>query len=195
MIHSPSFAPRRPMNVQLGLAPVGPKGFAVACDLAEAVILTMPPGPDQRCWDDIALLAHGTVLEPGEDHVTPRVVEATGPWYTTGAHGLYEWGRDTLGNVPGGPDWVARIETERSPEERHLAVHEGHLVEVTPRDRALVLAAGERILGGPLTGTPIEVAARLRDMAGAGVTEVAYNPTGPDIDRELETFAAASQGL
>jgi 5,10-methylenetetrahydromethanopterin reductase len=195
MIHSPGFAPARPIDVPLGLAPVGPKGFAVARELAKAVILTMPPGRDQRCWEDIALLAHGTVLEPGEDHETPRVVDATGPWYTTGAHGLYEWGRDALRHVPGGLDWVDRVETERSPEERHLAVHKGHLVEVTGRDRALVLAAGERILGGPLTGTPIEVAARLRDMAGAGVTEVAYNPTGPDIDRELETFAAASRGL
>ncbi len=194
MIHSPGFAPARPIDVLLGLAPVGPKGFAVARDLAETVILTMPPGPDQRHWDDIALLAHGTVLDPGEDHETRRVVEATGPWYTTGAHGLHEWAPDALDQVPGGPDWVTRINAERAPGERHLAVHEGHLVEVTGRDAALVSAAGVRLLGGPLTGTPSEVAARLQHMGEAGVTEVAYNPTGPDIERELEAFASASGG-
>jgi 5,10-methylenetetrahydromethanopterin reductase len=194
MIHSPGFAPPRPIDITLGLAPVGPKGFAVAQDLATSVILTMPPAPDQRLWDDIAVLAHGTVLEPEEDHRSPRVVDATGPWYATGAHGLYEWGREALDSVPGGADWMQGIETERPPGERHLAVHEGHLVEVTDRDRALVAAAGERLLGGPLTGTPSEVAARLREMSAAGVTEVVYNPTGPDIERELEAFAWASRG-
>ncbi len=193
MIHSPGFAPSRPIDVPLGLAPVGPKGFAVARDLAKTVILTMPPGPDQRHWDDIAVLAHGTVIEPGEDQGTPRVVEATGPWYTTGAHGLYEWAPDALEHVPGGPEWVTRIEAERPPGERHLAMHEGHLVEVTGRDRSLVSAAGERLLGGPLTGTASEVAARLQEMGGTGVTEVVYNPTGPDIDRELEAFASAGR--
>ncbi len=192
MIHSPGFAPTRPIDVPLGVAPVGPKGFAVARDLAKTVILTMPPAAAQRHWDDIALLAHGTVLEPGEDAGTPRVVEAAGPWYTTGAHGLSEWGPDALENVPGGKDWVARVEAERPAGERHLALHEGHLVEVTGRDRALVSAAGDRLLGGALTGTPSEVATRLQDMGQAGVTEVVYNPTGPDIDRELEAFASAS---
>lgn len=193
MIHSPGFAPPRPIEVPLGLAPVGPKGFAVARELAKTVILTMPPGPDQRHWNDIALLAHGTVLGPDEDHGTPRVVEATGPWYTTGVHGLYEWGPDALEHVPGGPDWVTRIEAERPPGERHLAVHEGHLVEVTGRDRLLVSAAGERLLGGPLTGTPSQVAARLQDFSEAGVSEVVYNPTGSDIERELEAFASAGR--
>jgi 5,10-methylenetetrahydromethanopterin reductase len=193
MIHSPGFAPARPIDVSLGLAPVGPKGFAVARDLATSVILTTPPGPDQRLWDDIALLAHGTVLDPGEDHQTTRVVESTGPWYTTGAHGLYEWGPAALEHVPGGPDWVARIEAERPSGERHLAVHEGHLTEVTERDRALVSAAGERLLGGPLTGTASEVAARLQDLQAAGVTEVVYNPTGPDVEREMEAFAGTTR--
>jgi 5,10-methylenetetrahydromethanopterin reductase len=31
-------------------------------------------------------------------------------------------------------------------------------------------------------------------MAEAGVTEVAYQPAGPDIPRELEAFANAANG-
>jgi 5,10-methylenetetrahydromethanopterin reductase len=42
------------------------------------------------------------------------------------------------------------------------------------------------------TGTSEEIAARLDAMAAAGVTEFVYQPAGPDIERELTAFAAAS---
>jgi 5,10-methylenetetrahydromethanopterin reductase len=45
---------------------------------------------------------------------------------------------------------------------------------------------------GALTGTAEEVAARVRDLAAAGVTEVAYQPAGSDIERELRAFASAT---
>jgi 5,10-methylenetetrahydromethanopterin reductase len=95
--------------------------------------------------------------------------------------------------VPGGADWLAGIEEERSDGERHLAVHEGHLVAVTDRDRPLVAAAGERLPASPFTGSAAEVAAQLELVRAAGVTEVAYNPIGSDIARELEAFAAAAR--
>ena len=193
MIHSPGFAPPRPIDVALGLAPVGPKGFAVARELADTVILTGPPGAEQCPFGEIVLLANGTVLGPGEDHHSPRVVEAAGAWYAAGVHSLYEWAPGALPSVPGGAEWGARIEAERPDGERHLAVHEGHLVTVTDRDRPLVDAAGERLLAGPLSGAPQEVAARLAAVGAAGVTEVAYSPSGPDIARELEAFAAAAR--
>jgi 5,10-methylenetetrahydromethanopterin reductase len=193
MLHSPGFAPSRPVEVPLGLAPVGPKGFAVARELTDTVILTGPPRPDQRHWDDIALLAHGTVLDPGEDHSSPRVADSVGAWYATTIHGLWEWAPDALATVPCGADWRARIEAERPDGERHLAVHEGHLAAVTDRDRLLVGAAGERLVASAFTGTAEEIAAKLEQVRAAGVTEVAYNPVGPDIARDLEAFAAAAR--
>jgi 5,10-methylenetetrahydromethanopterin reductase len=69
-------------------------------------------------------------------------------------------------------------------------VHEGHLVMVTDRDRPLLDVAGEALLDGRLTGSAAEVASKLEVVRAVGVTEVAYNPTGPDIARELEAFAA-----
>lgn len=42
-----------------------------------------------------------------------------------------------------------------------------------------------------LTGTAAEVRARAEALAAAGVTVVAFQPTGPDIPRELEAMAAA----
>ena len=45
---------------------------------------------------------------------------------------------------------------------------------------------------GALTGTAEQVAGRVRDLAAAGVTEVAYQPAGSDIQRELRAFASAT---
>jgi 5,10-methylenetetrahydromethanopterin reductase len=193
MIHSPGFAPPRPINVTLGLAPVGPKGFQVAQELADSVILAAPPGPDQRQWGNIAILATGTVLDPGEDHRSPRAIESLGPQYATRIHSYFEWAPAMLSTVPGGEDWLARIDAERPPNERHLSVHEGHLVAVTERDAPLIVRAREDLLSSPFTGTVREVAAHLDTVGAAGVTEVAYNPTGPHVARDLEAFAAAAQ--
>ena len=43
-----------------------------------------------------------------------------------------------------------------------------------------------------MTGTRADIGARLRALTPAGVTEVAYQPMGPDIARELTAFATAA---
>jgi 5,10-methylenetetrahydromethanopterin reductase len=136
------------------------------------------------------MLANGTVFDPGEDYLSPRVIESIGPAYATGIHALHEWAPSAISAIPGGDEWRSRVEIDRPVGERHLAVHEGHLVTVTDRDRPLIGIAGKALLDGRLTGSPSEVASQLKVMRAAGVTEVAYNPTGPDIARELEALAA-----
>jgi 5,10-methylenetetrahydromethanopterin reductase len=42
-----------------------------------------------------------------------------------------------------------------------------------------------------MTGTRADIRERLRALTAAGITEVAYQPIGPDIPRELAAFAAA----
>ena len=44
-----------------------------------------------------------------------------------------------------------------------------------------------------MTGTRAGIGARLRALTAAGVTEVAYQPMGPDIVRELTAFARAAE--
>ena len=39
MLHSPGFVPPRPIDVPIGLAPVGPKGFSVSRELTDRVIV------------------------------------------------------------------------------------------------------------------------------------------------------------
>ena len=95
--------------------------------------------------------------------------------------------------MPGGPEWLERIEAEQPDGRRHLAVHEGHLVAVTDRDGPAVEAAGGAILGTGWTGDAASVAARMDAVGAEGITEVVYGPAGPDIARELKAFAAAAQ--
>ena len=192
MLHSPGWGPARPINVPLGLAPIGPKGFAISRDLADGVILTAPAAPQDRHWKDAALLVNGSVLDDGEDHTSRRLLEAAGPAYATGFHAISEWAPEALAGMPGGPQWVSRLDADRSQDERHLAVHEGHLVTVTDRDRPLVDNAGENILGTGWTGDAAAVASRFDAVGEQGISEVVYCPAGPAIRRELKTFAAAA---
>jgi 5,10-methylenetetrahydromethanopterin reductase len=43
-----------------------------------------------------------------------------------------------------------------------------------------------------ITGTPDEVKSRIDDLGARGVTEVVFQPCGPDITRELEAMLAAA---
>ena len=193
MLHSPDLAPPRPIRVPMGLAPIGPKGTAVSRQMVDGVILTAPPGASEPPWPRAALLVNGSVLDPGEDHRSPRVIEAVGPAYVTGLHALASWAPALVESVPGGADWLRVQEGERPESQRHLAVHEGHLVTITDRDRPLINAAGTLILDTGWTGEAASIAARMDEVGAAGIDEVVYGPAGPDIARELEAFASAAQ--
>ncbi|HXY91534.1 MAG TPA: LLM class flavin-dependent oxidoreductase [Acidimicrobiia bacterium] len=196
LISSPGFGPARPIDVPLLVAPSGPKGFAVARDVADGVVVVGLPPKDERSpgWGTCAVLVNGTVLDPGEDETSPRVRAAAGPWFVTSYHAVHEWGPDALAAMPGGRDWLAGIEAERPEGQRHLAVHEGHVVTVTDRDRPLLDAAGAGLLGTGWTGDRAAVRSRLEHAEAEGATEVIYTPAGPDVPRELEAFASAADG-
>lgn len=198
LIHSPGFAPERPIGTPIWVAPSGPKGFAVARDL-DVPGVVVPAGlatAEQLApWEQAAALVQGTVVRPGEDHTTPRLVSALGPAYATSFHAVYEYAPAALDDRPGGRDWREAVEAERPEGERHLAVHEGHLCHVTDRDRPVVDAAGPAILSSGWTGDPAAIAARIGEAAATGFTEIAYMPAGPDIPSELSAFASARSPL
>jgi 5,10-methylenetetrahydromethanopterin reductase len=80
----------------------------------------------------------------------------------------------------------AAIET--IPErERHLATHEGHLTFLNAIDGRVV--TGDLIRARTFTGEAAALRERLGQLAGQGVTEVGFQPKGPDIARELTAFA------
>src|SRR5579859_2172411 len=146
MLHSPGWGAARPMATPIWLAPGGPKGFAVASELADGIIVSGPVPEQDRGWDSCALLVFGTVVRPGEDHLSPRLIDAAGPCFATTFHGAWEYFPAALDNLPGGTVWREAMEAAGPERERHLAVHEGHLTYMTQRDREAVAAAGPAIL-------------------------------------------------
>jgi 5,10-methylenetetrahydromethanopterin reductase len=193
MMHGPGFGAGRPVDVPILIGADGPKGLAVAAELGDGVFSAAVPQPDAvNAAEWRALLSFGTVLDDGDDLTSARVADAAGPSAVVMYHAMYErGGAAAVDALPGGREWREAVEAH--PEnERHLAIHEGHLVKANPRDEPHVADLIPLASAGALTGTAEQVAARVGDLAAAGVTEVAYQPAGSDVARELRAFASAT---
>ena len=191
------FAAGRPADVAVLIAADGPRGRAIAAGLGDGVLTTRAPReadgriPDGRRPRQV-LLAFGTVLDDGEAAAGPRAVAAAGPALAAAYHAIYESkGASGLDKLPGGREWREAVETVEAPR-RHLAVHDGHLVALGQHDEALLARAAPLLASWTMTGTGADIRARLRALTLAGITEIAYQPIGPDIPRELAAFARAA---
>jgi 5,10-methylenetetrahydromethanopterin reductase len=96
--------------------------------------------------------------------------------------------------MPGGSAWLDVI--DKFPQrERHLHIHQGHMVEMNDADLAAWRAGGYVSLpSATLTGSADTVGKAVGAMAQAGATELMYEPSGPDIARELDAFLSAVRG-
>jgi 5,10-methylenetetrahydromethanopterin reductase len=204
----PGFAAGRPADVEVLIAADGPRGRAVAAELGDGVLTTRVPRREARsdaAGDNSAgdnsgrdkdrpqvLLTFGTVLDDGEDPAGPRAVAAAGPALAAAYHAIYEArGAAGVDKLPGGREWREAVEAVELSR-RHLAVHDGHLAALGQHDEALLAQAAPLLAKWTMTGTRADIGARLRALTAAGITEVAYQPMGPDIPRELAAFAAAA---
>ena len=192
LLQSEGFAPQRPIDIPIVIAAEGPKGIAVGRRLAQGLFVTgmgVAP-PDDFDWT--IRLVFGTVLEDGEAPTSDRVLKAAGPAAAVTYHALYEMGgaEAVAQALPNGAAWVDRIQAV-SPSERHLAVHDGHLIRLSAIDRETI--PREVVPEMTVTGTPDEVRIKLDAIAASGLTEIAYQPQGPDIARELEAFMAVAR--
>jgi 5,10-methylenetetrahydromethanopterin reductase len=172
-----------PIETPILVAANGPRGLAVANSLADGLICAgvMPEG-----GKDASALTMGTVIQEGETLESERVIDAIGPGVAVVLHGAYEGMGAGVDNLPGGKGW--RAEIEQFPEaERHLYVHEGHLVELTDRDRRNF---APELAGTTFTGTASELRDRAAQMEAQGVAEIVYWPMGDEVG-ELERMADA----
>ena len=194
MLHGAQCAPARPITTPLWIAPAGPVGYRIARELdADGVVLVGIPEPEHRQWPAAALMVNGTVLEPGEDHTSTRVIESAGPWFAAMYHGTWDMNPDLLDDLPGGPQW-REVMIGLAPEERrHLAIHRGHLTELGAADLAGITAAGPVLLQSGWTGPASSITSRIEQAREAGITEIIYAPTGPDIAREVLAFLDAAR--
>jgi 5,10-methylenetetrahydromethanopterin reductase len=192
-LRPPGSAADRAIDVPVLVAAMGPKGLRVADEIGDGLFTTgqllrrvqAPPW-----W---AHLVCGTVLENGEGLADDRVFDAAGHALAVTYHGRYEFGgRAAVEEIPGGSAWLEVIEGVPEPV-RHLTVHEGHLVAPNQADRKAWAAGGWAALEQlTFTGTATQILERLGEMDRAGVTEVVYQPAGPDIGHELLKFARAA---
>jgi 5,10-methylenetetrahydromethanopterin reductase len=182
MLHPEGFGAPRPVAVPWVVGVQGPKGQAVARDVGDGAFSLFPI----EGFDWMVQLAFGTVLDDGEDPGSERAIAAAGPAAAVLLHGSYEQG------APLDAKWVEGIE-QLDPRTRHLAVHDRHLISVTERDRPYI--TGELISAFTYTGSASEVRDKVAAAGAAGITEIAFQPAGPDIDRELTAFAEATADL
>ena len=180
MLHPHGFGAALPVEVPVVVAAAGPKGVAVAESVGQGVFGSAPIGG----FDRSVLLAMGTVLLPDESPGSERAIAAAGHAAAVGLHWAAEF--NALERLPGGAQWAAAY-ADVPAAERHLALHDGHLVAVNDRDRPFI--TGEMLKAQKLALSPEAWRERLDGYVRAGVTEIAYQPAGPDIPGELERFA------
>jgi 5,10-methylenetetrahydromethanopterin reductase len=193
MLHPDGHAPARPVDVPILVGALGPKGHKVARELGDGLYVTLqlPEFMSEYSW--VPYLAWGTVLDEGEAFNSEHARVAGGPGWALAYHGAYEFGGpDAVRELPGGPEWMDVV--EKTPlEHRHLMLHAGHCVELNVADQAAWDAGGHVILQeATITGTRDQVRRRLDDLAAKGVTEIVFQPCGPDIRSELERFFEAA---
>jgi 5,10-methylenetetrahydromethanopterin reductase len=192
MLHTPDHAPPRPIEVLFLLGVGGPKGRAAALELGTGIFLgdgapMIKGADDEPQFDHVVKLTMGTVLDEGEDPACDRVGDAAGHAAAVLLHHQYEvagledneWTRQYVAAYEGVPE-----------EDRHLAMHHSHLVAVNPIDAPFVDGRKAAELGYVKSAS--QWRERFARWEDAGATEVAYQPAGPDIPRELEAFAAAA---
>ncbi|MGD0880560.1 MAG: LLM class flavin-dependent oxidoreductase [Acidimicrobiales bacterium] len=181
MLHAPGLAEARPLAVPLWLSVFGPRGRALAGDVADGIIGS--PHPTLPA----AMIVSGTVLEPGEDPGSDRVRNSIGPWRVLAWHDAYaNGGAEAVDDLPGGRAWREALEALAPPDQRHLLTFEGHVTHLPDRDRQLL----PHIDITSMVGEPDRIAGQLDRLGDAGFTEIIYTPTGPDVARELRMMAS-----
>lgn len=189
MLHFRGMTADRPLGVPLWISVFGPRGHERAPEVADGIIgLPHPTLPT-------ATMVSGTVLDPGEDALSERALQAVGPWRVLGWHSTYfRGGASAVDALPGGRAWRSELEALGPEDERHLLTFEGHVTHLAQRDLPLLRQESP---GGPsrgeILGGPEEFRLELDRLAAAGFREVIYTPSGPDLPRELRAFADATR--
>jgi 5,10-methylenetetrahydromethanopterin reductase len=190
MLHWPGQAPARPIDVPFVVAVNGSRGQATALELGCGIFTTRPrPGTTWEGFPSVTLMVSGTILEGEETPASPRAMAAVGPQLAVAYHAFLEQADPRLESLPNGARFL-ELALALPESERHLYLHEGHLTNLNAIDRQVMTP--QLVAAAPLIGRPDEVREKLSRLEAVGVTEVAYQPAGDDLARELRTFASAA---
>lgn len=194
MMHPGTNAPQRPIDLPVLVSALGPKGHAVTHEIADGLFSVNGETAHAHEFTWAALGIHGTVLGEDEPLDSPRIRAAAGPGNALAYHAGYEFGGDPTA-LPGGQAWFDAI-TAHPRTQRHLAVHDQHLLDLNVADTAAWNAGSwQAITSTTVTGTPHRIRDQLSVYARDGITEIVYQPTGPDVPGEHERFIAIASDL
>ena len=183
LLASPGLLPTHPIRTPLLLAAQGPKGRAIAKELADGLIALGNPG---RGFNPCLVSVSGTVLDAGETVQSPRVRAAVLPLLGVTYHGTLARDPEAVKRLPNGQAWLCSIMKVPEPI-RHLAANRGHNWDISNGHDALIdTSAAEQMT---FTGTPEALRARLAKLEAAGATGVIFGTSGADVERELHAFA------
>lgn len=183
LLASPGWLPGRPIATPLLIAAQGPKGRAVAAEVADGLIALGSPG---QGFDHCFVSVNGTVLEEGESDDSPRVQAAIAPLVAAAYHSAYSRDPESVRRLPNGDAWLESV--QRVPEAvRHLSVHRGHNLDIqNEHDRLIDLSNAKQ---RTFTGTPAELRERIAKLEAAGATGIVFGTSGADVERELHMYA------
>jgi len=184
--------------IPLYVSAFGPRSLGIAARLGDGLVTSLPPDPAAvtRVWERLRMagatagrdLTPGTfpvttlttmvVLEPGESPTSERVRAEAGAFAISALHYAYEQWRQ-YGRRPGPAfqgvwDEYGAMLAEVPDERRHLRIHLGHNCWVIPEEERFVTP--ELVAGTCLVGTAEELARRLRELDGAGLSQVMLLP-------------------
>jgi len=195
MFDAPDDLAHAASDVPILLSAMGPKGLEIARSLdLDGLMSFGNAGPGMADFDWSVVQVGGTVLADGEDLGSQHVRSAAGGAWAINYHAVHDFqgGLDAVrAALPGGNAWADVI--QKTPEEdRHFAIHDGHLMHLNEADHAAWDAGGSVIITDvTFTGDAGALRAQVENLAQQGVTELGIMTSGADIPRELEAYAKA----
>ncbi len=139
-----------------------------------------------RVLDDgfhTTLFSSTSVLRPGEDLTSERVINEVGSWVTTELHFFYEiWNKAGRKDELIPPhflnkrdEYLARVDNFSLPEEKRFRqVHNGHAIYMVPEERTFVTP--EAISAICMVGSAEDIIDQVRTVESAGIKEVNIMP-------------------
>ena len=129
------------------------------------------------------------LLRPGETSSSERVIKSLAPFITNFLHVQVEWGDALLPPDPSLAEVVKRYRSHAeklSPDNRHLVLHEGHLIYA--RDDEQEFLNAELAEAVAIVAEPDEMIERIRALEAAGLKHFAFQVTDDPID-QMRSFA------
>ena len=129
------------------------------------------------------------VLRPGETSASERVITSLAPFITNFLHVQVVWGVALLPSDPSLATVIKRYRDHAAKlptENRHLALHEGHLVYARDDEREFLNA--ELAEAVAIVAEPDDMIERIRALEAAGLKHFAFQVTDDPVD-QMRSFA------